>query len=128
MTPTTDKKELQMVRGSSLIVLLAGLWFFISPWVYRAEMMRSSWNSWVIGAVMVILAAFRMGNPIGTASLSWINCFLGVWAFISPWVYGYTPDHGLFVNSLCVGVIVFIAAITSASKSPHAQHPITTHS
>jgi len=128
MTPTnTDRRHLQTVKGASSIALLAGLWFFVSPWVYGAQMAANAWNSWIVGAVIVILAAIRVANPVNAAGLSWVNCILGVWAFISPWIYGYTSEHGRFINSLCVGVIVFAVAIWSASSTPHTQHPATPH-
>ncbi len=125
MTPTMEKKDTG-TKVASTISLLVGIWFFISPWVYGAAGVANSWNSWIVGAVVVILAAIRLSNPINTAAASWVNCILGVWAFISPWVYGYTLDHGRFINSLCVGVILFVASITSASSTPHTQHPVVT--
>jgi SPW repeat len=128
MTPTNEVKDVQMVKGVSTIVLLAGIWFFVSPWIYHVQGMANAWNSWIVGALMVILAAIRIGNPLTTVALSWVNCVLGVWAFISPWVYRYTPDHGRLVNSLCVGAIVFIAAIVSATRAHHPNPPMVTHS
>lgn len=120
MTPaTTDNSG----RAASMIALLAGLWFFVSPWVYGAYTMPNAWNSWFVGAVMVIFAAIRMGQPIGTAAVSWLNAILGIWAFLSPWIYGYTGNTGRFINSLCVGVVVFVAALVSANAMPHGTQP-----
>ena len=120
---------MQAMKTASTITLLAGLWFFMSPWVYGVYSNVNSWNNWIVGAVVVILAAIRIGYPMRTVSLSWINCVLGIWAFISPWIYGYSMDHGRFVNSLCVGVITFVAAMWSATSTPHTHHPaVTTHS
>ena len=115
------------MRISSVIALLAGIWLFVSPWVYRAYMDENAWNSWIVGAVIVILAAIRLGQPAGTVALSWINCLLGIWAFVSPWAYGYTHDTGRFINSLCVGVIVFLAAIGNAARTQHPSNPMPTH-
>ena len=126
MTPTMENKHMG-VTVASTICLLAGLWFFVSPWVYGTAGNANSWNSWIVGAVVFILAACRLSYPMKTAGLSWVNCILGVWAFISPWIYGYTPEHGRFINSLCVGVILFIAAISAASRTPHTHHPAVTH-
>ena len=125
MTPTMERKDTG-TKIPSTIALLVGIWFFISPWVYGTAGVANSWNSWIVGAAVVILAAIRLSNPMKTAALSWVNCILGVWAFISPWIYGYTVDHGRFMNSLCVGVILFVASIYSASSTPHTQHPVVT--
>lgn len=129
MTPTTnDTRVVQTMKGISTIVLLAGIWFFVSPWVYRAQGSLHAWNDWIVGALMVILATMRIGNPLTTTGLSWVNCVLGIWAFISPWIYGYAGARGPFLNSLCVGVIVFIAAIVSATGMHHTNPPMVTHS
>lgn len=114
------------MQAAGIICLLAGIWFFISPWVYGTASNANSWNSWIVGAVVVILSAIRLSNPMKTVGLSWVNCLLGVWAFVSPWIYGYTVEHGRFINSLCVGVILFIAAITSATSTHHTQHAVPT--
>ncbi len=127
MTPTTESKQLQTMKVASTIALLAGLWYFISPWVYGAYSVANSWNNWIIGAMVVILAGIRLGSPLRTAALSWVNCALGIWAFVSPWIYKYTMDHGRFINSLAVGVILFVAAMWSATSTPHTQHPVVTH-
>ena len=126
MTPTMESKNTGM-QAASIICLLAGIWFFISPWIYGTASVANSWNSWIVGAAVFILAAIRLSNPMKTVAASWVNCILGVWAFISPWVYGYTVERGRFINSLCVGVILFIAAISSATSTHSTHHPVTTH-
>lgn len=105
------------VRSASIINLLAAIWLFVSPWVYRVYSNHDSWNSWIVGGLIGILALIRLANPIGTRGLSVINLILGAWVFVSPWVYGYTVDTGRFVNSLCVGVIVFIAGLVGSSAT-----------
>ena len=129
MTPaTTNRGDVRTAQGASIVVLLAGIWFFISPWVYGAMGARSAWNSWIVGVTMVILAAVRISNPLTTVGASWVNCALGIWAFISPWIYRYTFNHGRFSNSLFVGVIVFLASIVSANmihRHPRTPSPTT---
>ncbi|HZS53636.1 MAG TPA: SPW repeat protein [Bryobacteraceae bacterium] len=113
-------------RGASTICLLAGIWFFVSPWVYGAAGSANAWNSWIIGAVMFIVGAVRLGSPVYSAGLSWLNTVLGIWVFFSPWIYGYVGNTGRFINSLCVGVIVFVLSIVSAMSSRRrTMSPIT---
>lgn len=121
MTPATTPDH--RARAASMIVFLAGIWFFVSPWIYGIYTMPNAWNAWLVGAVMVIFAAIRTSEQTGTAVLSWLNALLGIWAFASPWIYGYTGDMGRFVNSLCVGVVVFVAALASANAMPHGRQP-----
>ena len=103
------------VKAASTIVLLAGIWFFVSPWVYGAYTTGNAWNSWIVGAIMFILGCVRVSRPGRMPGLSWVNALLGIWAFFSPWIFAYTRNTGRFINSLCVGVIVFVLAIVSAT-------------
>lgn len=117
-------ENLSGVRAASTFNVLAGIWLFISPWVYGAYTSANAWNSWIVGAIIIILAATRAGNPAMQTWMSWINCLLGIWAFASPWIYGYAGDDGRFISNLCVGVVVFVLAITSASASPQPTERI----
>jgi hypothetical protein len=57
-------------------------------------------------------------RPAYSTILSWCNMVLGIWTFFSPWIYGYASTNGgRFINSLCVGVIVFVFSILSARIS-----------
>lgn len=126
MTPTTNTRS-SGLAASSVIALLAGIWLFISPWVYGAYQAQNAWNSWIVGAIIAILAACRLGYPVSTQWISWVNAILAIWTFISPWIYGYTGNQGRFINSLCVGVIVFVVALRNAMSTPHMPHPMPTH-
>jgi hypothetical protein len=86
--------------------------------VYGAWHVGNAWNSWIVGALIAIFAAIRMSSPRGLPFFSWLNVLLGIWAFVSPWVYGYTANQGRFINSLCVGVVVFVLAMISMRAAP----------
>ena len=105
------------VRTASTIVLLAGIWYFVSPWVYGAYSQSSAWNAWIIGAIIFILGCSRVARPAYLTGLSWCNMVLGIWTFFSPWIYGYTGTQGRFVNSLCVGIVVFVLSIISGGMA-----------
>ena len=108
---------LNTVRATSTICLLAGIWFFVSPWVYGAYTNGNAPNSWIVGGFMVLFAIFRLARPPYSTSLSWCNTILGIWPFFSPWIYGYTGNEGRFINSLCAGVVVFIFSMASGMLS-----------
>jgi len=112
------------VKAASTITLLAAIWFFISPWVYGSYGNLNSWNSWIVGFVIGVLAIIRLSSPASMPGLSWFNACLGVWAFFSPWIFGYTGNTGRMVNSLCVGIIVFVLAIISATSTNRATHHV----
>lgn len=119
------------IRTASTINLLAGIWLFVSPWVYLAYRNSDSWNNWIVGAVIVILALIRLGDPLGTRGVSVVNLLLGIWTFFSPWIYGYSGYTGRLINSLCVGVVVFAFGVVASSMGPtpttnmpNEPHPI----
>ena len=109
---TTDTHP---AAGASLVALLAGLWLFVSPWIYGAYGNSNAWNNWIVGALIFIFGLARMNRPASTG-LSWLNSVLGIWTFISPWIVGYNGHPGRLVNSLFVGLIVFCAGIAGANS------------
>jgi len=113
--PDRDEVSTGAFKASTTINVLAGIWLFLSPWVYRNYMAHDAWNSWVVGFLIAIFALIHYSNPMSARFLSYCNMLLGAWTFASPWIYNYTADMGRFVNSLCVGVIVFIFAVAAAS-------------
>jgi hypothetical protein len=124
---TEDRTRYNAVRAASGLTLLAAIWLFVSPWVYGAALNLNAWNAWIVGAVMILLACIRLGNPASMPGLSWFNACLAVWAFFSPWIYGFTGNTGRFINSLCVGVVVFVLAIISARSTARTnieQRPV----
>jgi hypothetical protein len=120
MTPL--RTEAHPATGASLLNLLAGLWLFVSPWIYGAYGSSSAWNSWIIGAVIFLLALIRRRHPDET-NLSWLDATLGVWVFIAPWVCGYSANTGRLINSLFVGFVVFCAAIIAANSQKMSHDP-----
>lgn len=121
---TSAPPSLNGARAASTIVLLAGIWFFVSPWVYGAYTNANAWNSWIVGAALFMLGCVRVARPAYSTVLSWFNMILGIWAFFSPWIYGYTGNEARFINSLCVGVIVFVLSLASARLAMR-QVPVT---
>jgi hypothetical protein len=113
LAPAT-RNSVGVARAASTICLLTGIWLFVSPWVYGAAGSANAWNSWIVGAAMFIIGAVRLGTPLYSTGLSWVNTVLGIWVFFSPWIFSYVGNTGRFINSLCVGVIIFVLSIVSA--------------
>lgn len=114
------------VKAASTITLLAAVWLFVSPWIYAVYRLPNAWNSWIVGFLIAVLAAIRIGFPLEMPSLSWLNCLLGAWTLASPWIFKYNGDTGRQVNSLCVGVVVFFMALRSASATPRTGPSLPT--
>jgi hypothetical protein len=110
-------------KSGSSLVLVAGLWFFASPWVYGSYLLRESWNNWIVGAVITILAIVRL-STVDLKRTQWItlvNCLLAIWIFVSPWIYQYRDNEDRLINSVCVGVILFAVALFSAVTASRAN-------
>jgi hypothetical protein len=101
------------IRAASAICLLAGIWFFVSPWVYGAAGSGNAFNSWIVGAAIFLIGCLRVFRPAYSTGFSWVNALLGAWVICSPWVYGYAVSMGRTINSLCVGVIVLVCALSA---------------
>jgi hypothetical protein len=106
------------VKGASGINVVAGIWLFVSAWVYGSYTLQNAWNNWIVGALIMILGAIRLSDPMKTIWASWINCALGIWTFASPWIYGYRGSTDRTINSMVVGVVVFVLGIISATAVP----------
>ena len=111
-------------QTTSLMVAIAALWFFVSPWAYGFSLHESAWNSWIVGVVMLAFATIRLLSPAHTGGLSRVNAALAVWVFFSPWIYGYAINGPRLTNSLAVGVFIFALSLVSAKTTsrPHLHH------
>jgi SPW repeat len=122
-THRNSPSAISMAAGLDLLI---ALWFFVSPWVYGAYHNADSWNSWIVGGVMAIIAAVCLSN-IHAASASWVNVVLAVWVFFSPWIYGYTMNTGRFINSLCVGIVAFVLSLAISMNASRTATTTVPH-
>jgi len=128
MTPNEvhhDSRE--AIRVTAGLNLLVVLWFFVSPWVYGAYMAHNAWNSWIVGAVLVIAALVEMNGVRMAMNWSWLSIILSIWVFFSPWIYSYTPNTGRFINSLCVGVVGFVLAVITSMMANRSGSSTVAH-
>lgn len=120
---------LASARAASTITLLAGIWFFISPWVYGSWRHGVAFNNWFASALIIWFAIARLAKPAYSTAMCWCNMVMGIWVFCSPWIYGYAGfDGARFINSLVVGFIIFVFSLVSlrisAPRIPPTQTPI----
>ncbi len=123
------RSNLTGARAASTVTLLAGIWFFISPWVYGSWRHGVAFNNWFASALIIWFAITRIVKPAYATAMCWCNMALGIWVFCSPWIYGYAAfDAARFINSLVVGFIVFVFSVISlrisAPKLPPRQTPL----
>lgn len=121
-----NRKNIHLVRIANAIAMAAAIWFFVSPWVYGAQHSVNAWNCWIVGGVIIGCLWVRLGFPASMPGLNWFVACLAVYIFVSPWLYGYTPNTGRWINSMCVGVVLFVCCIYGGinTKVSLNQNPV----
>lgn len=105
--------------------LVLGIWLFITPWMFTTSLsadvtMRASWNFWIIGASIAVAAGLALQDIKPWEE--WVSLALGVWMFISPWVFAYATDTNLLWNSLIAGAAVAVFSGISIPIAQRLQH------
>jgi len=98
------------VKITAGLNVLLGAWLIWSPWEYGVSFSTGALNSWIVGAMVVIIASIRMSQPERARGLSLLNMMLGIWLIVSPWIFGYAHEMTRLTNSVCVGILAFLFA------------------
>jgi prepilin signal peptidase PulO-like enzyme (type II secretory pathway) len=112
-------------RAASGVNIVLGISLIVSPWVFGyAAGSRAAWNSVIVGALIVILAAGNCFSYRTRTGPNWINVLLALWTMISPLVYGYTGNIGGVVDNIALAILVAGFAICSDGAMTAAKkHP-----
>jgi SPW repeat-containing protein len=121
---TLTRDYAAQARTASGINILLGIWLIVSPWVFDYSGRAPVLNSVYVGAVIAMLAAFRLATLRRSAGLSAINVILALWVIASPWVYGYSANVGAVGDNLLLGIAIATLASWSGSATMFGQnHP-----
>ena len=105
-------------RIASLINVVAGMYLFLSPWIFPENLNTAgAWNCVFFGVVVAILALDKMSLAY-QVWLSWINAAIGLWVIISPWVLGFSSGVGITWTCVVTGAVILGLAVFSAIESP----------
>jgi SPW repeat-containing protein len=97
------------------LVLLAGLYFVLAPWVtgFGGAGVLALSNT-VVGLVLVALAIARTATR-RLRFLGWVVPVLGAWAALSPWLLrqtaGTQPSTAALAGNVVAGVVVIAAGV-----------------
>lgn len=88
--------------------LVLGIFLFVSPWLFAFAHGTLRIDTWACAALVaaisfVALVAFRDWEE-------WINCILGLWIGLSPWILGFQHTAAMVVN-FAVGFLVAYLAL-----------------
>ncbi|GKQ33909.1 SPW repeat protein [Streptomyces sp. A012304] len=116
-------RDVALVDGP---VFLLGLYCAVSPWIlhYTASQPALMTHNLIVGIAIGLLALGFTAAPARMYGLSWAMCALGIWMIIAPWVVGDSPDAGVVVNNIIIGVLALIlgamCAGTAAKSVPRS--------
>jgi SPW repeat len=121
---TLTRDYAAQARTASGINILLGIWLIVSPWVFDYSGRAPVLNSVYVGALVALLAAFRLATLRRSAGLSAINLILALWTIASPWACGYSANDGAVRNNLLLGIAMATLSCWSGSATLFGQnHP-----
>ncbi|HET7117573.1 MAG TPA: SPW repeat protein [Hanamia sp.] len=114
------------LRWQDWIIMVIGIWVFITPWVFGFYDKYFAWCPFVTGALLAIFSIWELSNK--RLWEEWVNLIIAAWMFISPWVLGFsrTANNASFVMFL-FGAIAFVVTLWSIVNDRIFIHPPTTH-
>ena len=102
----TNTSNTSAKRWQDQLILLLGLWFFITPWVFGYPIPSvQAWTAFISGAVIALLAAFDLYKTY-------------FWAVTLNLLLGLAGNVELMWNSLIVGVAVAVLALWEMRTDP----------
>ena len=100
------------------LVLLAGLWMAISPWVihFNATAPNVTVNNLILGIAVAVVGLGLTTLPARMSRLSWATALVGAWEIISQWVIQQSGSHpGIVLNNVITGGVTFLLGIGAAA-------------
>jgi SPW repeat len=96
------------------LVLLAGVWLAISPWVigFNNAEPRVTVSNLIVGIGVAVVALGLTALPARMVRVSWATAAMGAWAAVSQWVIlRWSAPTGMWVNNLITGGIIFLLGL-----------------
>jgi hypothetical protein len=104
--------------------LILGAVLFLSPWIFGFDAGIASQNAYISGLAIAVLAiaalaAFAVWEE-------WLNLVVGLWALVSPWVFGFQGTRAMTVHVIIGAAVAILAAIELWLLSQHPPR-LTAH-
>ncbi|MEV4947766.1 SPW repeat protein [Streptomyces sp. NPDC053755] len=97
------------------LVILAGVWFAISPFTvhFAAAAPDLALTNLIVGIALAVVGLCMSIAPERTGDLNLAVLLFGVWMIISPWVVARDADTGAIVSNVITGACVCLFALTA---------------
>ena len=115
----------QNKKTANWLIVIAGMWLIIAPFVLGFSGTFLSLNDVVMGIIIAFVSLIAIGVSEEGKWLNWINVLLGAWIFITPFFLMSVGNAGMW-NNLIIGIItVTLGAwgVVSMSSSSSSQYP-----
>ena len=113
--------HLSTKRWQDQVILLLGIWLFISPFVLGYPTSSPpAINAFIAGAVMAVLAAFDLYKTYVWAVL--LNIVIGAWVAVSPWMVGVVQDRPMTSSLLVVGIATIVLGLWELRTDPELHN------
>ena len=110
-------------RWQDQVILLLGLWLFISPFVLGYDSSSAiAMNVFIFGALIALMAAFDLYKTHAWAVV--INLLAGLWVAVSPWVDTLADRSSLMINNVIVGAAVVVLALWELRSDPELYRQV----
>ncbi len=99
------------------LVLLAGAWLAISPWVvhFNTTAPNMTINNLILGSIVTIIALGLTMAPTRMYRLSWAMVAIGAWEVVSPWAIQQSPSTtGVIINNVVTGAVTALMGLGAA--------------
>ena len=104
-------------RWQDGVILLLGVWLFVSPWVFGYPSgSPAAVNAYIAGAIIAALAAFDLYKTYVWAVL--VNILVGAWVAASPWVVDVVADGPMSMSMLMVGLATIVLGLWEMRSDP----------
>ena len=120
--------EQQNIKTANWLIVIAGIWLIVAPFILGFSGTFLSLNDVVTGIIIALVSLIAIGVSEEGKWLNWINMLLGAWIFITPFFLMSVGNAGMW-NNLIIGIITValgawgVISMSSASSSSSPQHP-----
>ena len=111
-------------RWQDQVILIIGLWLFVSPVVfgYPADS-APALNAHIAGIIMAVLAACDLYKTYVWAVV--LNVIVGAWVAASPWLVGTVPDRSMTASLLVSGLATIVLGLWELRSDPELHRQWT---
>lgn len=101
--------------------LVLGVVLFLAPWLFGTMAnATSSWNAWILGAIVAGIALLALARPMAT-TYEGVEAIAGIWLFLAPWILGFAAVGAAAWTGWIIGVLLVALAIWKLTQARRAS-------